>query len=458
MLRVVAPVFDGTTLLGYVELGKEIEDVVNTIHRTTHDLELTVVLNKNVLKREMWEEGMQREMKRAPDWECLPHNVISYTTNQQLTDNVASHFINKGADRIAQWTKEDFQRDGKIWRLTTLPLVDANGTVVGDLLVMNNITQPIANFHRTLRTEGAIGGFTLIVLMSLIYFVFSRADRQIRKQHQELKNSKNILQNILESALSGYWDWNLVNNTEYLSPTFKKMFGYEDHEMENSPEAWQKIIFPQDLKKVLEVFDRHVESRGRVPFYNEIRYHHKDGSVVWVICAGNVIEWTADGKPVRMVGCHVDINERKRAEEALRQTKTILKTAMDCSPAGIAIADAPDGQLRYVNNAGLFIRGSDRQSVVNGVGMEQYVSTWKLLDLDGRPLRTDEVPLARAIMFGETNSRDFIIHQEENKDRIVTANAAPIKDETGKVTAAIVVFSDITEKIAVQNALIKAKE
>lgn len=135
--------------------------------------------------------------------------------------------------------------------------------------------------------------------------------------------------------------------------------------------------------------------------------------------------------------------EERTAE--LRQTQALFQAAMDCSPAGIAIADAPDGTLRYVNDAGLLMRGADRQSIVNGVGIDEYVKRWQLFDLDGRQLGIEEVPLARAIMFGETNSREMIIRRSEGDDHIVLANAAPIKDDSGKVQAGIVVFTDITE-------------
>ena len=118
---------------------------------------------------------------------------------------------------------------------------------------------------------------------------------------------------------------------------------------------------------------------------------------------------------------------------------------MDQSQAGIVIADAPDGKLIYVNDAGLLIRGGDRESATNGVSIDQYVSNWHLMDLDGRPLKADEVPLARAIMYGEKCSREFIIRRGDSDDRIVIANAAPIKDNTGKVISGIVVFLDITE-------------
>jgi two-component system CheB/CheR fusion protein len=142
----------------------------------------------------------------------------------------------------------------------------------------------------------------------------------------------------------------------------------------------------------------------------------------------------------------VPISERKQMEDKLRETVSILDAAMNQSTAGIAIADAPDGKLRFVNDAGLLIRGGDREAVMNGVGIDQYVSTWRLLDLDGRPLAPEEVPLARAIMFGETCSREFIIRRAETDDRMVMARAAPIKDAAGNVVAGIVVFLDITER------------
>ena len=82
----------------------------------------------------------------------------------------------------------------------------------------------------------------------------------------------------------------------------------------------------------------------------------------------------------------------------------------------------PGGLLRYVNDAGPLIRGGDRQSIVNRVGIDQYVSKRQMLDLDGRPLEPDEVPLARAIRFGETGSRELIVRRTAGDNRIVLAD------------------------------------
>lgn len=150
----------------------------------------------------------------------------------------------------------------------------------------------------------------------IIYFLDVK---ELTQTKQELEDKRIALENVLEGTLAGYWDWYIQENREYMSPTFKSMFGYEDHEMENTPEAWKAIVHPDDLKNIMDVFDKHVSSRGEVPYDNEIRYYHKNGSIVWVWCRGKVIEWDQDGKPVRMVGSHVDITALKEAQEALIQ-------------------------------------------------------------------------------------------------------------------------------------------
>ena len=141
----------------------------------------------------------------------------------------------------------------------------------------------------------------------------------------------------------------------------------------------------------------------------------------------------------------VDITETKKTREALRENQAILQAAMDISPVGVAIADAPSGILRYVNDAGLLIRGADRQAVVDGVGIDQHADSWRLFDTNGRPLEPDDVPLARAVKFGETCTRELVIRRAEGDDRKILAKAAPVRDDNGKVTAGILVFTEVND-------------
>jgi PAS domain S-box-containing protein len=149
----------------------------------------------------------------------------------------------------------------------------------------------------------------------------------------------------------------------------------------------------------------------------------------------------------KVIQCNIrDITERKQAEAELAATKAILRAALDHSQAGIAIADAPSGTLRYVNQAALLIGGGTEAGLVAGVDVNRYVASWKLFSLDRTPLAPEEVPLARAVLFGEPCTREFIIRRSALDDRIVLANAAPIRNPAGEVTAGIVVFLDVTEQ------------
>lgn len=159
-----------------------------------------------------------------------------------------------------------------------------------------------------------------------------QAQKEIEKRDEILKDQERVLRDILEDTLSGYWDWHIPSGYEYMSPKFKEMFGFKDHEMENRPESWQKIIYKDDLAPILDSYDRHIASKGKHPFYNEVRYHHKNGSIVWVICTGRVIEWAEDGSPIRMVGCHVDITKQKEIESQIQKSKSDLLAILSAIP------------------------------------------------------------------------------------------------------------------------------
>ena len=76
-------------------------------------------------------------------------------------------------------------------------------------------------------------------------------------------------------------------------------------------------------------FDDHVNSRGGVPYDLEVRYHHKNGSIVWVICRGRVVEWSEEGEPVRMQGVHIDITDMKKREDMVTEGDDVSAVTMN---------------------------------------------------------------------------------------------------------------------------------
>jgi PAS domain S-box-containing protein len=163
------------------------------------------------------------------------------------------------------------------------------------------------------------------------------AGEQERIAAQMLRHELKLLETILDVVLGGYWDWDIAAHQTYYSPGFKRMFGYEEDELPNDPEMWQSLVFPQDLQKAVRAFDQYIHSQDETPYQNELRYRHKDGSTVWVLCSGQVIERDPEGRPLRVVGCHVDISDRKFLEAALKESESTLHDILSQAPGAIVM-------------------------------------------------------------------------------------------------------------------------
>ena len=111
---------------------------------------------------------------------------------------------------------------------------------------------------------------------------------------------------LAELATDGVWEWFPCMNYEYMSSRFWSILGYDQKDMVESPSSWMNIIDPDDGKIAVKIFKDHCESRAKVPYYTKVKYPHKNGSEVHVVCRGSVVEWLGD-KPWRVVGTHTDV-------------------------------------------------------------------------------------------------------------------------------------------------------
>jgi len=142
----------------------------------------------------------------------------------------------------------------------------------------------------------------------------------------------------------------------------------------------------------------------------------------------------------------------------LREAREFLETAVAQSPSGILIADAPDATIRLANQAAFGIRGGD-QSILTGIDVAQHTANWQTYRPDGSPYPPEQLPLSRAVLQGEVvQNEEVIIRDEEGNDHWVSANAAPIRDAKGQVTAGIVVFHDVTARKQADEKLRREKE
>ena len=120
----------------------------------------------------------------------------------------------------------------------------------------------------------------------------------------------------LDAAGDGVWDWRVQTGEEFYSDRLLHMFGFKRGELAHSVAALDERTHPDDLAQM--AVDREAHFSGRTATYvNEHRVRCKDGSWKWVLSRGMVVSRDAQGQPLRMIGTHTDITQRKHAEELI---------------------------------------------------------------------------------------------------------------------------------------------
>jgi len=121
----------------------------------------------------------------------------------------------------------------------------------------------------------------------------------------------------------GLWEWDLVGNEVFFSPEWKGLIGYSDDEIPHRLEQWQSRIHPDDLAPTLATLRGYLETAVEKVSL-EYRLRHKDGSYRWIVAQAQIFR-DAAGKPLRLLGCHIDITGRKQAEEKVHKLNEELE-------------------------------------------------------------------------------------------------------------------------------------
>lgn len=137
ILRTVMPVLKDNKLVGYVELGKEIEGALASIHGE-YGTECYLAIHKNVLNQAEWEQGMDM-LGRKSDWQRKnKHNHVITYSSPLAPDIPSDQFLGTGEHQHNDPVETTF--DGKTWYGVAQPLKDDSGAVVGDLILLYDIT------------------------------------------------------------------------------------------------------------------------------------------------------------------------------------------------------------------------------------------------------------------------------------------------------------------------------
>ncbi len=171
---------------------------------------------------------------------------------------------------------------------------------------------------------------------------------------QALRENEERWKLALESTGDGMWDWYVSTGVEIFSKRFTEMYGFAEHELSGRTSEFDERTHPDD--RAQRDTDRQAHLDDRTPSYaNEHRVRCKDGSWKWILSRGTVIRRDASGRPLRMIGTHTDISDRKRAENALldlnrqlAEKTSLLQTTLGSISQGIFMIGV-DGRLSTYN-------------------------------------------------------------------------------------------------------------
>jgi two-component system, cell cycle sensor histidine kinase and response regulator CckA len=181
------------------------------------------------------------------------------------------------------------------------------------------------------------------------------------KTEAALRTSEERYALAIYGANDGIWDLDIATGEAYFSPRWKSMLGYKDDEFTNNYYEFEKLIHPDDRNKALDTRKAYLE--GFVPTYEmEYRLQHKDGNYRWIHVRGACFR-DSTGKPYRFAGSHSDITDRKRIEEALRESEKKYRTLFEESKDIVFIVDT-NGQIIDINPAGIELLGYTREEML----------------------------------------------------------------------------------------------
>ncbi|HUS40278.1 MAG TPA: ATP-binding protein [Pirellulales bacterium] len=152
----------------------------------------------------------------------------------------------------------------------------------------------------------------------------AQLELRVQDRTKELQESEQRFDSAARGSHDGLWNWDIRSDSEWWSPRFYELLGYDDGEIEASFAQFQDLLHPDDKQRTLAAIASHLDDQ--VPYDIEYRLRTKSGTYRWFSARGQAI-WNDVRAPVRMAGSIRDITDRIAAEQALKQRARELEVA-----------------------------------------------------------------------------------------------------------------------------------
>ncbi|MCF8127982.1 MAG: PAS domain S-box protein [Deltaproteobacteria bacterium] len=269
-----------------------------------------------------------------------------------------------------------------------------------------------------------------------------------KEAEMALRESEERFELAMRFSNDGIFDWNLETDRIYYSPGWKKLLGYEDHEIKNTISEWERLTRPEDVEASWKMLNELLEGK-RDRFEMEFRMRHKEGHWVDILSRANAV-FDENGKAVRIVGTHVDITERKRLEVALHKQEALHKQAQKVARLGHWELTPSVGILDWC------------EEMYHILGLDPRKGAPALLDhkdiVHPEDWRRYERSVNNALTKGLPFDIDFQFIRPDGEIRWMNAKGEVEKDGKGNIVRLFGTAQDITQFKSVEIALEKSEK
>ena len=187
----------------------------------------------------------------------------------------------------------------------------------------------------------------------------------------ELRLNEERLRLAMEATRDGLWDWNIQTGRTFYSPAWFRMLGYEPGDLVDkagTAELWSDLLHPEEREDIQRRMFELLRTAGGYDL--EFRLRCKNGSYRCINSRGKVVERAADGTPIRAIGTHTDITERRRMQRELAEKHGQLEKMTANIPGAVYEFELlPDGRARmpWTSAVGQRLFGLDPDTIKDDI-------------------------------------------------------------------------------------------
>ena len=321
-LRLVSPLHQqghrGGELIGYMELGMEIEHALNNLANELK-VELVVLMSKHAIKKELWQQGMKR-LQRNGDWSQFSSEVMLYSSQPALPAPLVQHIEQRHQHTPSDSEYTILKTDGSVYNIGFVPLQTLNQEENGTVMILSDITHLAQQLTQQIEYIILVTLFISLLYIITLYSYLSRIERSIFKSHQdaeaELLQSETRLKEAQRLGQIGNWVLDLKKHKLDWSKEIYELFQFDPKTTPPSYEKFLSIIHPEDLEQVNHTYTEEVKLQANCQTQHRLLL--ESGEIKW---SEDRIEtlYDREGKPALLRGTVQDITRHKEAEEKIEQ-------------------------------------------------------------------------------------------------------------------------------------------